>query len=865
MRKLFSVLSLALLYVTIAFGQQAAIEIPLTVEDSNGNSRVIIFGLDPTATSGIDVALGEAEQPPFPPGGAFDGRFINVTGQSQLGEGSLKDIRTAASFPFTGTYSHRVRFQPGDPNFDLQTITISWNLPPEILGTSTITLLGGTPVPFAGTGSLTAPAPVSDNDRALIVINYSNIAPAGPEPQFAIAPALLNFGPIGIGLSSTLQATVSNAGTDPLTISNIVSSNPQFTFTPNTFPINVPAGGNQVFSVTFLPTSLGSFSATLAFSHDGVNVGSPFNYTVQGVGADAGPTFAVNPTSLTFATILVGSTQTQQLTVTNNGLSNTLNISSVTTTNGDYSVLPTNATVPPGANQVFNVTFAPSVAGTISGNVVFTHNGPGPTTSVPVTGAGFVPAAKFGLVFEQDTAFVPENTSDIVEKIQLLDLVPGTLLHALQFRLLSNVAVDDATLLTYQGIAKGANISALANWILETNVVRGPINANGASVDTIYVLLYNINNTGDLSSVEWNDLLRVTYKTAVLPPLTPSDKSSFQIFFAQGSTLSGNLIDITPSDPQLEVVVEAAGGGFGDVNGDGCVDILDLIEVVDHIVGRDSLTTAEFARADIAPWVVGAEDPSPDGFVNVQDLSVIQNIILTGFYPSGDAVTPCGYLSKGDGATDATVTLYINSEGITAYVDAEIGIRGAQIEFSSVSNNPENMIISTPLGEGYYLLSQGLLRTLMYDRAAQKYIDEGVNNFMADMPFTLTNPNDVSVAKIVLVDINTKKLQNIVIQTIYGQATLPLDYILFQNYPNPFNPSTSVKFQVPKTSDVTVKIYDMLGQEVRTLFAGEVMRGTYTVEWDGLNDAGVQMSSGSYIYRMIAGEFMQAKKMVYVK
>ncbi len=57
----------------------------------------------------------------------------------------------------------------------------------------------------------------------------------------------------------------------------------------------------------------------------------------------------------------------------------------------------------------------------------------------------------------------------------------------------------------------------------------------------------------------------------------------------------------------------------------------------------------------------------------------------------------------------------------------------------------------------------------------------------------------------------------------------------------------------------------MLGQEVRTLFTGEVLRGTYTVEWDGLNDAGQQMSSGSYIYRMIAGEFMQAKKMVYVK
>jgi hypothetical protein len=278
------------------------------------------------------------------------------------------------------------------------------------------------------------------------------------------------------------------------------------------------------------------------------------------------------------------------------------------------------------------------------------------------------------------------------------------------------------------------------------------------------------------------------------------------------------------------------------------------------------LTGAEFARGNIAPWVPGNATPNPDLVINVQDLSVIQNIILTGLYPDGTPVGSCGYvaLPKSDGNEDATVTVYINSEGISAMLDSRIGIRGAQIEFSSVSSSPDNMVINTPLGQGYYLQVDQLLRTLMYDRAGEKYIEEGVN-FMADMPFNLPNPEEVSVAKLILVDINKRKLGNIAIEVIYGETPLPLDYILFQNYPNPFNPSTSVKFQVPKTSDVTITIYDMLGQEVRTLFAGEVMRGTYTVEWDGLNDAGQQMSSGSYIYRMIAGEFMQAKKMVYVK
>ena len=95
--------------------------------------------------------------------------------------------------------------------------------------------------------------------------------------------------------------------------------------------------------------------------------------------------------------------------------------------------------------------------------------------------------------------------------------------------------------------------------------------------------------------------------------------------------------------------------------------------------------------------------------------------------------------------------------------------------------------------------------------------------------------------------------------------SVPEEFTLSQNYPNPFNPTTEVRFQIPETSNVTLRIYDMLGQEVRTLFAGEALRGTYTVQWDGLNGAGTKMSSGSYIYRMIAADFVQSKKMILLK
>jgi len=93
----------------------------------------------------------------------------------------------------------------------------------------------------------------------------------------------------------------------------------------------------------------------------------------------------------------------------------------------------------------------------------------------------------------------------------------------------------------------------------------------------------------------------------------------------------------------------------------------------------------------------------------------------------------------------------------------------------------------------------------------------------------------------------------------------PSEYVLFQNYPNPFNPTTTIQFQVPEASDVSIVIYDMLGQVVKELFAENIQAGNYSVDWNGVNNAGLKMSSGSYIYRMTAGSFIETKEMILLK
>jgi len=89
---------------------------------------------------------------------------------------------------------------------------------------------------------------------------------------------------------------------------------------------------------------------------------------------------------------------------------------------------------------------------------------------------------------------------------------------------------------------------------------------------------------------------------------------------------------------------------------------------------------------------------------------------------------------------------------------------------------------------------------------------------------------------------------------------VPHEYMLKQNYPNPFNPTTKISYQLPVISNVTLKIYDMLGREVQTLFAGTRPAGSYTATFDGTN-----LASGVYLYQMKAGNFIETKKFVLLK
>lgn len=86
-----------------------------------------------------------------------------------------------------------------------------------------------------------------------------------------------------------------------------------------------------------------------------------------------------------------------------------------------------------------------------------------------------------------------------------------------------------------------------------------------------------------------------------------------------------------------------------------------------------------------------------------------------------------------------------------------------------------------------------------------------------------------------------------------------------QNYPNPFNPTTTIAYTLPASSRVRLSVYDVLGREVRRLVDGFEVEGAKTVAWDARDAVGRALPSGTYFYRMVAGDFTFTRQMVLLR
>ncbi len=188
-------------------------------------------------------------------------------------------------------------------------------------------------------------------------------------------------------------------------------------------------------------------------------------------------------------------------------------------------------------------------------------------------------------------------------------------------------------------------------------------------------------------------------------------------------------------------------------------------------------------------------------------------------------------------AEDATIAMIsaLNNDGATGVTDA---------------NAPGQQSILVYIGYESFLLQLGEIKSINCNRGT--YFE---GNWVNDGYEALTyNGDDKGWA---LFESTTTAVQTSPIQ--------PEKFGLDQNYPNPFNPTTRIKYQLQESSTVYLSIYNMLGQHIRTLVNSSQAAGSYAAEWDGRNNLGASVPSSVYMYTIIAGDFVQTRKMMLLK
>ena len=262
--------------------------------------------------------------------------------------------------------------------------------------------------------------------------------------------------------------------------------------------------------------------------------------------------------------------------------------------------------------------------------------------------------------------------------------------------------------------------------------------------------------------------------------------------------VAGNCEDTDPCDGQAD----------GDANGDGAVNVLDVVSIVNYILaGGDGLDDCGAAVSDY----------NGDGAVNVLDVVAIVNMILAGGGRTVDA-------------TNATMIQTVNGVDISA--DGYIG--GVQMTLSHGAD------FSIELTDNAYVAeykTNGTSTMLIVINPENEEIFRSSGDFTIDEVLVTNSQEFIDVAK-----------------------ELPVSFTLSNAYPNPFNPTTTLTLDIADQSFASVKVFNLRGEVVGVLMNDMVNAGSYTMTWDASN-----LSSGVYMIKAEANGQIASQKVMLVK
>ncbi len=326
-------------------------------------------------------------------------------------------------------------------------------------------------------------------------------------------------------------------------------------------------------------------------------------------------------------------------------------------------------------------------------------------------------------------------------------------------------------------------------------------------------------------------------------------------------------INPDPSFPSLELLVDNGVVQVdrpGDVNLDKMVNVADLVNIVGYIIGDFGFTNRQFAVADV----------TTDMVVDVFDLVAVINMIYEiDVTPSAGTPFAGGFarvkLDHGD-------LYYGSSDILTVRSELPTDIAGAQLE---LMYDPNKVTMGAPTlasdADGMTLRyrddGNGRLLILMHFRnpASTDQLVRAGNAELLKIPIQSRadlESGDSTAMRLSKALLATSEASSVAVEGM-GGAVLPSTFRLYQNYPNPFNPTTTIEFEIMGSSpaEVSLDIFNVLGQRVRNLLSETRLPGMHQVDWDATSQDGERVATGVYFYRLQVGDQSEAKKMLLLK
>ncbi len=382
---------------------------------------------------------------------------------------------------------------------------------------------------------------------------------------------------------------------------------------------------------------------------------------------------------------------------------------------------------------------------------------------------------------------------------------------------------------------------------------------------------------------EAGSMVTFTKNGTMMDPVAADDDGVAKLMImmsAAGSVTVSATDGNWPSDElSITFVVQAGRMSYVDANGDPVYLISSenmTVDVADFLAFVASLGESE----DDANYNPQA-DVNDDGTVDVADFLIF--ISSFGKTATGPATKP---LVLAPGVNEnAEFALSLGSERVVAgelvavdvslaNVEAVMGYGftlnydAAKFEFISVAQADEDLLASTGAETLFHHVAgsgQVEVATGLYNGTAVSGGGDIVR-FVFRVLYEFEDNARFEIADGLVFDPSQLSNPAVVAGVLELQST-PREFALHQNFPNPFNPDTTIKYDLAESADVTLQIYNVLGQVVRTLVASEAQNaGRYQIRWNGMDERGVPVSSGIYFYQIAAdGKFSDVRKLMLLK